>query len=778
MTELNSLDWSEILKRMSQSATSEVVREKILALEPYTNPDLARQSVDDIFAAAELLGLGVRPFMSSLDLFPAWISRLRKKALLKIVEIRDVRTFSLETLAFSETLKTLNNSWTEKYQQQLMEAQRPISAIDQILTPGGEIRADASETLHRLFTEKESLARNVQSQLDRLVKDHQMENLLQEKFVTTREGRWVLPIKGGMQHFMPGVIHASSQSKQTVFMEPERVIPLNNRLRQIEVEIEEEIERLLMELSDFLSSLTIDFETTRDILEICDFQLTQAQFSIHIKASRFEFSENELDLVEIKHPLLAVSGKPVIANSVKLNGSKSILLLSGPNAGGKTVLLKSIGLAAQMARCGLPLCAEEGSRIPFFNSILIGIGDSQNVGEDLSTFAAHLQILQKSTELSGFNNLILIDEICGSTDPEEGSALARSFIEQFAAQKVFAVITSHLSPLKSGWDEDSPVLNGSLEYDAKSGRPTYQFLSGIPGDSLALQTARRVGVDPKLIDRALELLSPASRERLKALDEIEILKHDINQLQTHLKKENQKAAQLKLHYEQLIKEFEQQKENLLTKTVKKAEKKVEEAIAQASVDDTFRKHRQLQEIKYQLPEIIKARNITSSSTPESAEDFASKFPPGTKVFVPDLNQDGIVQSLPNAKGEVMILANSIRLQLFWRNLMPPNKSVNPTGAIVRQSSGFTAALINEDRVLDLRGKTVNEALEELESALDRAHVQQEDRIKIIHGHGTEAIKKAVRTFLSRSSYVKKWKSGGVEAGGDGFTWAEISSGPE
>ncbi|MBL7672331.1 MAG: Smr/MutS family protein [Bdellovibrionaceae bacterium] len=772
---VNSLDWIEILTRMGQSATSDIAREKLLNLSSCRSESEALDSVENIFGAAEILSLGVRPHMSSLNLFPTWISRLRKKAQLKILEIRDVRHFCVETYALQEVLQEIETPWSQKLRQSLMEAERPISAIDQILTPGGEIRSDASQRLSELFSEKERLARDVQGHLDRLVHDHQMENLLQEKFVTTREGRWVLPIKSGMQHFMPGVIHGTSQTKQTVFMEPEKIIPLNNRLRQIEVDIEEEIERLLVELSLFLTSLAPDFETTRNFLEICDFQLAQAQFCTQIECARFEFSTSEVNLVGIKHPILALSGKPVVSNSVHLNSKKSILLLSGPNAGGKTVLLKSIGLAAQMARCGLPICAEEGSRIPFFKKIMIGIGDSQNVDENLSTFAAHLHILQKSTELRGYDQLILIDEICGSTDPEEGSALARSFIESFAAQKVFAVVTSHLGPLKSGWGPEDVILNGSLEYDPKSGRPTYQFLSGIAGDSLALQTARRVGVDPRIIDRALECLSPSTRARLDSLDEIERLKHDLSEMQRQLKSEMKKANEQKLRYENLIRDFESQKQGALEKTLKKAEKRVEEVIAQVRVDDTFKKHRQLQEIKYQLPEIVKAKpsSTLGNSSIESSEDFAKKFPPGTKVFVASLGKDGIIQSVPNTKGEVLVLANSIRLQLPWQELKPPTKSINPTGQILRETSSFVSSIAVEDRTLDLRGKTVEEALEIIESVLDRAQRSREERIKIIHGHGTEALKKAIRSHLSRSTYVKKWKSGGLEGGGDGTTWAEI-----
>lgn len=773
MQELIALDWTEILEKIKNYATSEAGKKKIEDLQALNTPSDAELSIQEINNSAEILSQGIRPYMQSLDLFMTWFPRLKKNAVLKTLEIKDVRSFCLEALALKEALLLIDNTWSNKILSRLMEASEPLSAIDQILSPNGEIRSDASEKLYNLFREKEKLARDVQTHLDRLVKDHQMENNLQDKYVTTRDGRWVLPVKSGMQHYVPGVIHGASHTKATVFMEPEKVIPLNNRLRQIEVEIEDEIERLLVELSKYLHLKVADFQETSTLLEEADTRLAQAQFSTMIKATAIEFSNDEFELIDVRHPLLQLAGKDVVANTVVLNQQKAILLLSGPNAGGKTVLLKAIGLAAQMARCGLPVCASESSKIPFFKNILIGIGDAQSVDEELSTFAAHLKVLTKAATVQGRNNLILIDEICGSTDPEEGSALARSFIERFSAQDVFAVITSHLGPLKTGWTEKDHVLNGSLEYDSRTGRPTYQFLSGIPGDSLAIQTAKRVGVAKEIIERAIEVLSPATQARLRGLEQIEQLKSDISLLQDHLRKETAKATATKKKYESLLEQFNKEKEDTLAKTLKKAERKVEEAISQAKADDIFKRHRTLQDIKLQLPEIVKAKPIDSGGV-TSAEDFAKKFPSGSKVFVPSLNQDAVVQSSPNTKGEVLVLSNSIRLQLHWQELRSPGKPQNPTAQLVRKSSSFTVALHDEERILDLRGKTVEDALEDLEVALDKAAQVREDRLKVIHGHGTEALKKAVRTHLSRSVYVKKWKAGSPESGGDGITWVELN----
>lgn len=776
MKNLENLDWNLILEKIVSFATSETAKTKLLQIQPLENPAGAQASFNKIEESIQILKSGVRPFMQSLDYFSQWNLRLRKKAILKTLEIKDIRSFCLEVVALKEAIKDFYSPWLAEVKDTLMKAEEPLSAIDQLMSPNGDIRPDASERLYRLIQEKDKLRKEVELSLDRLVKDHQMENYLQDKYFTSREGRMVLPIRSGMQHFVPGVIHASSQTKQTVYMEPEKVIPLNNRLRQIEVEIEEEIEHLLEEMSKYLFHLNTDFESTRDIMEQMDFRLSQGQFSLLIKANPCEFSENEFALLELKHPLLVLSKKEVIANSVQLTKQKSILLLSGPNAGGKTVLLKSIGLAAQMARCGLPICSDIGSKIPFFTELITSIGDSQSVDEELSTFAAHLKVLEKATHLKGPHQLVLIDEICGSTDPEEGASLARSFIETYSQNNIFAIITSHLSPLKTGWKESDKLINGSLEYDKITGKPTYKFIPGIPGESLAIQMAKRVGIDNKIINRAVELLSPTTKARLNELEAIENLKIEVIKLQEHLKKQTSEAHQLKYKYEKLISEFEKEKEKLLFKELNSARKKVDEAISSAKAQVTFDKHRQLQEIKFNLPEIVKAPAQDTNSKTDTAEEFGKKYPPGSKVYIPSLGQDGLIQSSPNSKGEVLIMSNSMRLQVPWQELKPPGKPSNPTSSLVRKSSTFSVALVDEDRVLDLRGKTVEEAIEELELVIDRAFQNQEDRIKIIHGHGTEALKKGIRSYLSRSVLIRKWKAGTNDTGGDGVTWIEIAKG--
>ncbi len=774
MSSWQNLDWESVLQKLESYATSSAVRERLGKTEALKSIDEAAESFAQIAEAQSVLIMGRRAYMESLDLFKIWAKRIERQGVLKPLELKDVRHFCLEALALSELLSEFSSPWIMSIKDQMMDASEPLSAIEQLLTPSGEIRNDASQKLYELDKERIQQSRHIQTTLDKLVHAQDLENILQEKYVTNREGRWVLPVRSGMQHFFDGIIHASSHTKQTVYMEPKEIIPTNNRLRQIEVEIEDEIERLLTELSKYLFSLSHQFSMTRDALEKCDLRFAQAQLATNLNGTVPEFSNDSLELISVRHPLLVLQGRDVVANDVSLDHERRLLLLSGPNAGGKTVLLKAVGLAAQMARCGLPIAAATGSRLPFFKGLVVSVGDSQSVDAEMSTFAAHLKKLNDCTLLEGSSSLILIDEICGSTDPEEGTALARSFIESYAQQKVFGVITSHLGPLKLGWTTDSGVINGSLEYNAETGRPTYRFLMGIPGQSLAIQTAKRVGVSQAIVDKAFSNLSPDLKRYLKSLEQVEAMKADILALTDQLHKQTSEARTQKQKYESLVQRFNQKQEQILARTLKQAERKVETLIDHAKVSDAFKRHETLEKMRSQLPEIVKAKPTTPQlQTLSSASEFAKAYPPGTKVFVPSIGRDAVIQGQPNAKGEVPILSNSMRLVLDWQALKPPEQGGNPTVELLRKTSHYAASPHDSDRVIDLRGHSTEEALSQLEIALDTAAACGEERVKVIHGHGTEVLKKTVRNYLSRSVYVKKWQAGSKENGGDGITWIEL-----
>lgn len=770
---LQTIDWLELIGHLQTYATSQISAERIYHTSPLRSRREALDSFAEILLLSELLASAERPRFESLDFSVPWLMRLEKASTLKPLELKDTRLFLIEALHARDLLSRAENSLSAKYLELLMDPEEPLSAIEQILTPAGEIRTDASETLYRLTNEKKSLMLQLERTLTRLVKENDMDSILQDRFVTNREGRLVVPVKSGMQHQLGGIIHDSSQTKQTVFMEPQEAIPLNNRVRQIEIEIDEEIERLLHDLSLYLHSHFDELKRTQTAMIELDVRWAQAQLTRFLDAKACSFSEDEVVLDRLFHPLLKINGDPIVTNDVHLDSDRSVLLLSGPNAGGKTVLLKAIGLAGQMARCGLPICAAEGSRLPFFSELHISVGDHQSVDRHLSTFAAHLLELNAALKAKGPGCLLLIDEICGSTDPEEGGALARSFVLEYAKNGIFAVVTSHLGPLKMNWPADSGIVNGSLEYDTKSGRPTYRFLPGVSGQSQAIQTARRVGVENEIVERATEFLSPESREQLKAQDTIERLKAELIAQQEEYKSAQRQAENEKAKYQKLNQKIEAESSRLIEKAAEEARGKLDELLQQAKVQDIFRNNEKVQEIKKLFPTVVKSKDKKAAEA-TSAEEFGRLFPPGTAVYVPTLKQQGLVQSPPNAKGEITVQSQSMRLQIPWHQLQPLGAHGGTPAPLSpsRMRSGSARAEIHEaEPVIDLRGLRMEEAIEHLETELDSATEKQIDRVKIVHGHGTEALKKAVRNHLSRSTYVESWQAGTPSTGGDGVTWA-------
>lgn len=762
MEQFKNLDWFDTLERIKNFASSSTGKDLIAKTAPFKTREEALKQAAEIYEAKSVVSLDFRPRLDTLDLFYSWYERLKRKAVLKTTEFQEVRRFCFDIFNLQKTLSQTSNDWTTASLTQLMDTSKIHSAIDQILTFEGEIRTDASETLYRLYNEKKTLERQIRSTLDKFVKTHEMENLLQDRYVTNREGRWVLPVRSGKQHQFDGIIHDSSQTKQTVFMEPKEVIVINNRLKVVESEIEAEIEKLLTQLTHFIAGSSDELLRSYNKMLECDQRLAQAQFALKTNSSLFDFSD-EFFLKEVRHPLLSFQNiKEVISNNVEFDDGKKVLILSGPNAGGKTVLLKAIGLTCHMARCGLLIPAARESKIPFFETIFVSIGDTQSVDEHMSTFAAHLNTLTQALSAKGKNNLILVDEICGSTDPEEGAAIAKSFIEHYAQNDVFAVITSHLGPLKQIWPKESPIICGSMEY---TDHPTYKLFMGIHGRSFALKTAKTVGVPDSVIQKAMSYLSTETRAREEKLDELDQYKDKVVELSRKLELETSMMEAEKKKYKEVLKKFEVEKQRHIQKAIERAENKIERII------EEFRANPNVTKVKAQFPEIVKSTGA-NPSTVTTLEDFTRQFPPGSTAFLTALGQDGIIQGSPNSKGEVTVLSKSMRLQIHWKDIRATN-APNIQHPIQQQKKS-RIKLPQDEVVIDIRGMSADQAIEELEKSFDKALQDQVDRVKIIHGHGTEALKKAIRKYLSRSVYIQKWQAGTEISNDDGITWADLS----
>ncbi len=789
---MSSTGINEVLKHIQSYCKTVSGQQNLQTLTPFTNPEKAKKHVRKVLDFKNLiLKEGFNFSLLGLDTGPNWLRKVKKNQTLQILDLCDIRLF-LEDIYDLRTVFINHTKYkvVENFLAKLLNPEEILSYLQIVVSPAGEINSDASEDLYKMFQDKKNLNQQVQNLLKKIVKDQDLENVLQDRFVTTREGRMVLPVISGMRHDFQGIIHDSSHSKQTVFMEPQEVVPVNNKISELEAKIQAEITKILREISHFIYLQFDPLEAAYNTLVEIDTLYALGYFSVLADLSDFKWSDNtRIYLPDLKHPLLKIEtqqpnpiaavtspipqAKHIVGNTVELDAKNRILLLSGPNAGGKTVLLKAIGLACQMATYGLPICSLDSAELPFIQHVFVSLGDEQNLEENLSSFGGHLVKLNQAAQLKGLDTLLLIDEICGTTEAQEGSALARAFIEEFRANQVFAVITSHLAPLRSHWSDG--VINGSMQYSPETQAPTYTFIMGLAGESMALPTARRYGVSANIIQRALSHLTPEAQKKFSGLEEIEVLKTKLidlqNQYQIRLKDIEKREQQIVLETAKL----EEIKTVKLAEDLNDYQKKIEDLIKYESIKANFENKKNLEAIKQQMPKIVKYKN--DESTEITQDNFDSKFPPGTAVFVKSLNRKGVVQSKINSKGEVTVLSESMRIQINFADILPPStSSTNVKNKIIPSSSAHNSTHDMTQKTIDLRGQNIDDALDTLDLELDQAVQRGLLKLKIIHGHGDQdKLKKSIRTFLSRNTFIKSWLSGKAYNESDGVTIAEILS---
>ncbi len=769
--EMLNLDWKKVLNKISTYCSCPQSRAALQDILPYSHASIAQNNMGLIYAFQRMFGSGGvrRISLLSFEGGESWLYAIKKSQALKTSDLNQVRLFFEDIYSLRESYKWDHYDEITQIKDRFINPETALNYINQLISESGEIRSDASPTLFDAFKEKKSLSNKVHKILDALVKDFSLEKVLQDKYVTTREGRWVLPVISGKQHDFKGIIHDSSHSKQTVFMEPEEVIQLNNKIKMLEDDIKFEIERLLKEISIYFFEIHMEIQKAFDLAVEVDKLSSIALWANDYRALPITLSSSSklFSLKEVFHPLLLDETKNPIKNDFELREEENILLLSGPNAGGKTVFLKSVGLACHMARCGLPVCAHSQSQMPFFTTIRVIIGDLQSVEESLSTFAAHLKQIDQSSKLKGPENLILIDEICGSTEAGEGSALARAFLEELSKNKVRGFITSHLGPLKSGWSEDSGVINGSMVFDQKNGSPTFEFVKGIPGDSLALETAKKVGVDKNIVERALFFLSPEQRKKYSGLVEIESLQESLKKEKTTYLDKQKELDQLKREYKDMINSFSKQQDELLEFSLSRVQSSQNQSDNYDRIKKLMANRKNIDLMKSTAPQVNKINNTSTTQTVITKENFEEKFPAGTQVYVPSLKRNGVVQGRIDSKGFVPVLSESMRLQIKWDELRKPGNQNNESKKISTPIKHVLEGRV--ENKIDVRGMTVEDALEKLEDAIDKSLRFDCDRIKVVHGHGTDALKKNIRSFLSRHPSIKTWKTGSTSGENDGVT---------
>ena len=761
------LDWPELCARLAAQADSSRGRTACQGLPLCESAAEARERMAEVSELQTLLRLGESLPGLGFPEIEAHLLAVGQGAPLGPEELRQVADFC-ETAAGARRFYGRVADQDPRVQAPRMSKlaaglgyhDELVRMARETFDAAGELRDGASPDLGRLRRERDLVAARVRSEADRLLQSEEYAPFLQDQFVTLREDRFVLPLRASFKSMGLGIVHDTSRSGETVFVEPTALVELNNRLKVAEIEIRRESRRILEELAGVVSQAAEGLRQDREILTRLDFLAAAARLAVAYDGTPVEIVDQPIvDLRLLRHPLLALraveSRSKVTPNDVALgqvaeHSTAKVLVVSGPNAGGKTVLLKSVGLSALLARAGLPVPAAPGSRVGFFHQVLADIGDQQSVMGDLSTFSAHLAnlsgILDLAQAANDENVLILCDELMVGTHPEQGAALARAMLEVLADAPGLVLVTTHFDSLKALAETDTRFRNAGMEYDLQKLRPTFRLRDGVPGRSYAFDIAARIGMPTAVLDRARALMDADNLGLEETL-------RNLQQREQALERSNQAL-------ETARSELEQAKEDLAAQA----------DASQAAADALSRRERDLavhsreaidaavREAREAISEIVReAKRTRTAQAVEAARAALERKAKETTAALPEAEPLDVTK---------------LRQALANRALGVSSTSKKASTHAARAASerpAEPAAMQTGANTLDLRGQRADEALGELEAFLDRTALEGADTVFIIHGHGTGALRKVVREYLATSPYVERFRPGGTGEGGDGVS---------
>ncbi|HEY0706624.1 MAG TPA: Smr/MutS family protein [Polyangia bacterium] len=787
--DLAFLDWPELLARLSELAQSARGRELCLSLSLLSSREEAEARMADVAEAARLLEANeALPALVFPEIEPH-LDAVEKGVPLSAEELKQVAAQCEVSLGVRRRISQLQTRATGPTVERLAAIADDLDAPETLVfhardtfDAAGELRDSASPELFRLRRERDQMAVRARSEAERVMKSEDYAPYLQDEYVTLREDRFVLPLRASFKSMGLGIVHDTSNSGETVFVEPTRIVELNNRLKVAEIEIRRESRRILEELAAMIAAAAPALRSDREILTHLDVIFASARLAIASGAAPVSIVEEPvLALTGLRHPLLALraGGKAagnVVANDVNLGdvpdkSSARVLVISGPNAGGKTVLLKAVGLAVLAARAGLLVPASPGGRVGFFDRVLADIGDQQSVLADLSTFSAHLanvaRIIETAGRSAGENVLVLCDELMAGTHPEQGAALARATLEALADSQAVVITTTHYDSLKGLTDGDGRFRNAGMEYDIERLRPTFRLRDGLPGRSYALDIAARMGLPEPVLARARDLVGASSLGLEDILRDLETREAALASAQTALDDAREDLEAARLDLEARI-EIEKAAAQSLNERERQLAASSREVIDRAVRDAREEIRAVLREVRQQktLPAVIAAREKLEKAAADARAGLPA--PPAPALDVAKLREALANRALGvsgDSKGPTKKTGSG-----------KPGKG--PDGHKAGASNSPSAAPANEDIPLtiqtrsnsvDVRGHRADEALRMVENYLDQAAMNGADTVFVIHGHGTGALRRAIREYLAVSAYVARFRPGGAGEGGDGVS---------
>ena len=786
---LRTLEYNKIVERLAEYAFGEDTKERCLSLLPSTSLSEitnAQQQTKDAMNRSLKKGRldcsGIKPLSSA-------IRRVEIGGTMNIEELLGL----CKLLETARRVKAYGRKEREDIPSdslsELFDGLEPLSPLcDEIrrcIISVDEISDDASSNLKSIRRSIRSTGDRIHAQLNQMLNNQNVRNCLQDFVITMRNGRYCLPVKAEAKSQITGMVHDQSSSGSTLFIEPMAVVNLNNELKELSIKEQDEIAVIVATLSAKAGQYIPAIETDYQILTELDFIFAKAAYALEYNGITPHFNtERKIRILKGRHPLL--DAKKVVPIDISLGSDFDQLVITGPNTGGKTVSLKTVGLLTLMGQAGLPIPSGDRSELAVFDDIFADIGDEQSIEQNLSTFSSHMTNIIHILKEANEHSLVLFDELCAGTDPTEGAALAVSILSYFHSRGIRTMATTHYSEIKIYALTTSGIENACCEFDVETLSPTYRLLIGIPGKSNAFAISKKLGLSDTLIEDARTRISSNEQNFEDLLSDLEASRITIEKEQAEINRYKSEIAALKQQLKNKQEKLDESRDAILRKAKEEANQILQEA--KDTADEAIRNFNKygttrpsIQEMEKQRTNIREkmAANEKKSSKEKDTAIYNPKVPKklriGDSVKVLSMNLTGTVHSLPNAKGDLFVQMGILRSQVNIKDLVliedaaPGSKKYAKTGAGKLKMSK-SASVSTE---INLIGKTVDEAIALLDKYLDDAYLAHLPSVRIVHGKGTGALRSAVQSHLKRQSYIKSFHLGEFGEGDAGVTIAEF-----
>ena len=783
---LKTLEYNKITDRLASHASSEPGIKLCRELQPMMDMDginsalkQTSDAVSRIFRHGSISFAGlkdIRPLTKALEVGSA----LGMSELLDICSLLKVAAGARRYgVSEDEAADSLSGMFNAVYD--IADVRREI---ERCILSEDEIADDASAELKNIRRQMRICTERIRTELNSMLNGSDR-TYLQEAVITTRGGRYCIPVKAEYKSQVPGMVHDQSKAGSTFFIEPMSVVRLNNEIREYEVKESEEIAKILASLSAMAGNYTAELDTDYDILSQLDFIFAKAKLSFEYKGSEpIMNTRGYINIRKGRHPL--IDSRKVVPIDVSIGDEYSELIITGPNTGGKTVTLKTIGLFSLLGQSGLHIPAADNSELTVFNDIFADIGDEQSIEQSLSTFSSHMKNIIEILAKADSNSLVLFDELCAGTDPTEGAALAISILTSLHKLRVTTVATTHYSELKIFALSTEGVQNACCEFDVATLAPTYRLLIGIPGKSNAFAISGKLGLPQYIIDDAKESLASEDVAFEDVISDLEKSRVTIEREKLELEEYKKEVEDLKNQLKAKNERLDERSDNILQKAREEASAILREA--KETADDAIRKlnkanaagmsvaelEKQRQRIKDNINKVDKGRALKSQAP--ARQHKASDFHIGDRVHVASLNLDGTVHTLPNQKGELNVTIGIMNYNVNMSDLTIIEEA-SEMRKLKQKSSGIgklkmskTASISPE---INLIGMTSDEAIMTLDKYLDDAFLSHISPVRIVHGKGSGILRNAVHNYLKRQKHVKSFRLGSFGEGDYGVTIVEF-----